>query len=555
MQTARISTLGKFHLEEKIGEGGMGIVYRAYDPDLHRSVAIKKIHPRFAGDEEYAHRFLTEARSVAATIHPNIAQIFSIHADDKEAPPYFVMEYVNGESLDKRVTRDGPLPVELLLQIAIQSARGLAAAHTKGIVHRDVKPSNILITQKSVVKLVDFGLARRTEDISSLTQVGVILGTPHYVSPEQGRGRSVDHRSDIYSLGCTLFYLATGREPFQRDNKVEIIVAHANEPAPLARSLRADLPIPLDEIFQRMLRKDPSDRYQSYEQLIEDIDRVLRKIGGGKSSRVTRSRWAAITLGGILLAGGVALLANQITPRTDHRAAVQNYFGSVYVDRDSEEMLDFKFANSDLQQFFLVPPSSDEQPETRHPRVERGQLSWQNYSGEVPFKAYFDQFEELFLRSVRFRGNPDFEIVIGHDPTLPHQRLRIAFAVGPKNDSSIVECYAHGERIDIQLEAPIIDFTLDSDVEYNFKLRRRAPKDGRVPFEFIVEQVKERGSAPQVRTKAIFSIPEESLPRGEVTLRGAGIRQPIWSVSMEEVMILGQLDHDRIGRELDGGAI
>ncbi|MGE3165676.1 MAG: serine/threonine-protein kinase [Planctomycetota bacterium] len=550
LRNARVVRLGKFQIEEKVGEGGMGIVYRAYDPDLHRDVAIKKIHPRFAGDEEYARRFLTEARSVAATVHPNIAQIFSIHADEPGCPPYFVMEYVEGESLDKLVRREGPLRLAVAVDIALQAARGLRAAHQKGIIHRDVKPSNILLTQRGVAKLVDFGLARRTEEVTSLTQVGIVLGTPHYVSPEQGRGRDVDLRSDIYSLGCTLFYFVTGREPFQHETKVEIIVAHANEPPPLASTSRPEIPAALDQLLLRCLQKDPSRRYQDYDSLIADLESLVREPATPPYRRPTLVASAAV---GLVLVSVAVYLALNAAPRADARPAVERYFGTTYSDHGSSELLDFHFDDTGLQRFFRFPPSSERRADTQHPIVQGGRLEWQNFASPVPLPIYLEHFGEVVLRDLRFQGSPDFELVLGYDTTLPQQRLRIAFAVGERNDLRVVECYFNGERVEPELDASRVDFTVENGVPYNLTLRRRPTQGDRVPFEFVLEQA--GNGRTSVRVALGFSIPESKLPRGGVALRCDGIRQPIWSVSVSQIMIRGQLNHDRIARERVRGAI
>jgi len=275
MRTTRRTSLGPFQLEEKIGEGGMGVVYRARDPQLRRLVAIKRIHDRYEKDENYCRRFLGEARAVAAVSHPNIAQIYSIHGSEGGEPPFFAMEYVEGLSADARVRRDGPLPLPLAIEIAIQAARGLRAAQQRGIVHRDVKPSNLLLDDRDQVKLVDFGLAFQVGDLTApQDDEDEILCTPHYVSPEQARGWWVDHRSDIYSLGCTLFFLVTGREPFQRQNRVDLFVAHANERAPLASAERPEVPPDLDQLIGRMLEKRPEDRPADYDELIDLLDRI-----------------------------------------------------------------------------------------------------------------------------------------------------------------------------------------------------------------------------------------------------------------------------------------
>ena len=303
MKTSRIGMFGGFSVEEKIGEGGMGVVYRGFDPDLQRPIAIKRIHPRLAASKEYAERFLAEARAVAAVIHPNVAQIFSIHAHtNDESPPYFVMEYVEGESAESRVRKRGPVKLMTAVDLTLQAARGLQAAFYKGIVHRDIKPSNLLINLHDEVKLVDFGLARQVSEIGNLTEAGMVLGTPHYVSPEQGRAHRVDHRSDIYSLGCTFYYMLTGTEPFQGASKLDVISAHSESSVPSLQGRIDGYTPAVDELLQRMLAKQPEERFQTYDELIRVLAGLL-----GTLKEDTRSH--RLTASPIILLGLLAVLA------------------------------------------------------------------------------------------------------------------------------------------------------------------------------------------------------------------------------------------------------
>ncbi|MEM7164881.1 MAG: serine/threonine-protein kinase [Planctomycetota bacterium] len=542
MLNARLEQLDHFTIEARIGEGGMGVVYRAYDPDLHRTVAIKKIHPRYEGDEEYASRFLTEARAVAAAVHPNIAQIFSIHARDETAPPYFVMEYVDGESVEARVQQQGPIPVPEAIDIAFQAARGLRAAHRKGIVHRDVKPSNILLTQRGDVKLVDFGLARRTEDLSHLTQVGVILGTPHFVSPEQSQGHHVDHRSDIYSLGCTLYFLLTGKEPFVGSTKVEVIVAHANEPAPHLESppfLRS-----IDTLLQKMLAKAPEERHQDYQGLLDDLTTVRRQLRGGRRGVTRRMlNWAAA----LLILCGIGLGASMLGP--GHRSPTTGYtpqklFGTVYHAEGENEGLDFKFARSDLQKFFRYSPDADDAfPPPRPPRVEGEHLSWRNFDRPITF-PYMKQFHFVEVLGLEFRGSPDFELVVGYDPEVPENQLRVFFGSDGRPNRSVFECWQGGKRVAIQQDQKHVDFTLNDRASYNVKLTRTADNT----YDFVIEQNATSGTSERERIR--FTLPDEQMLEGAIALRGAGLRPQGWGVSVREVVIGGRLDHPRIGREL-----
>ena len=551
MQSTRLERLDHFSIEARIGEGGMGIVYRAYDPDLHRAVAIKKIHPRYEGDEEYASRFLTEARAVAAAVHPNIAQIFSIHARDESAPPYFVMEFVDGESMEARVNGSGPVPVEEVIEIAIQAARGLHAAHQKGIVHRDVKPSNILLTKRGDVKLVDFGLARRTEDLSHLTQVGVILGTPHFVSPEQSQGHHVDHRSDIYSLGCTLYYLLTGKEPFVGNTKVEVIVAHANEAAPHLDHGR--FPRSLDDVLQRMLAKDTDDRYQDYPLLLEDLTAIRRELRGVERSSVRRAmNWIAV----LLILAGVALGASVMAPNGRPPKAIlspEQLYGSVYHQENEAQWLEYKFSDTRLQKFFKYPPTDDDDafPTPRHPRVSADTLAWRNFEQPILF-PHLLQFDSLEISEIEFRGSPDFELIVGYDADMPESQLRLFFGCDGRPNRQVVECWSKGERVQIELDQRHIDFTMHDRTSYNLKLTRVQDST----FDFVIEQnLRPPGSragsantATSERARIRFQLPATDMLRGAIALRGAGLRPQGWGVSLREVVINGHLDNRRNDR-------
>ena len=253
LKTPRLDKIGSFSIEEKIGEGGMGVVYRARDPRLQRTVAIKRIHPRLQESVDIRERFLTEARAIAAVSHPNIGQIHAIHED--EDPPYLVMEFLEGPSFEIQVEKQGPMSSAATIRVAISAARALRAAVRSGIIHRDVKPSNLLQDSRGVVKLVDFGLAGNLGE--NPQDEPEFLCTPQYGSPEQIQGWALDERSDIYSLGATLFHLLTGKPPFERDSRVDLMVAQVNEPARSPAALRSGIHPELALLVLRMLEKRP----------------------------------------------------------------------------------------------------------------------------------------------------------------------------------------------------------------------------------------------------------------------------------------------------------
>ena len=248
----------------------MGTVYKAWDPGLRRKVAVKTLLPDLANDQESRQRFLREAQSIASITHPHIIQIFSI--EEKDGIPFFAMEYVEGKPLDAILTERQKLPPGESLNFMSQTARGLQEAQRQGIVHRDIKPANLLLTTDGTVKITDFGLAKEIRANSGLTSVGIVMGSPNYMSPEQGRGEPVDHRSDIYSLGVTFFEMITGRLPFDAPTPMAMILKHTREPAPSAKQFSPKVSYPLARTIQKMLAKRPADRYQNYQAFLQDLD-------------------------------------------------------------------------------------------------------------------------------------------------------------------------------------------------------------------------------------------------------------------------------------------
>lgn len=269
----RTDRLGSYVIEAKVSEGGMGQVYRCFDPTLERRVAIKVLHDKFGQDPRYRERFLREARTIASLNHPRIAQIYGIETTDDRLS--IVMEFVDGQSLDQALAERGRVPAAEVEQWVRQAAVGLHVAALQGIVHRDVKPSNLLLDRHGNVKIVDFGLAKDLGSSRGITDEGIVLGTPQYLSPEQGRGKTVDIRSDIYSLGATFFHLLTGKTPFDKNSQIATIVAHVEESPPSPQDLRDDVPSEVVDVIGRMMAVAPEDRYPGYGELIEDLDRLI----------------------------------------------------------------------------------------------------------------------------------------------------------------------------------------------------------------------------------------------------------------------------------------
>lgn len=260
----------RYRLLERIGSGGMADVYRAEDTVLSRTVAVKVLYRSLAEDPDFVERFRREARSAASLSHPNIVAIYDWGAE--ESTYFIVMEFLEGKTLKDRLRREGALPQREAIRIAKIVASALAYAHKKGVIHRDVKPHNIIFTPDGDVKVTDFGIARGGS--STITQTGTILGTAQYVSPEQARGEDVDPSSDIYSLGIVLFEMLTGRVPFDGENPVSVALKQIEERPPLPSLIDNSIRVDLEKVVLKCLAKDRQLRYRTAEELIADLDRV-----------------------------------------------------------------------------------------------------------------------------------------------------------------------------------------------------------------------------------------------------------------------------------------
>jgi len=327
--------LGPYLIHERLGAGGMGVVYRATDTRLNRVVAIKALAPEALADPVRRLRFIQEARAASALDHPHIVTVYDIVEEAGQSS--IVMQYVAGQTL-AGLLRDGPLPLDLCLRYAVQIADALACAHKSGIIHRDLKPANVMITAGGQVKVLDFGLAklaeadpggpeRETLTAGPRTEEGRILGTAAYMSPEQAQGKKLDGRSDIFSLGALLYEMATGQRAFRGEDRVSILAAIVlGEPEPIS-TLAPSLPAELGRVISRALRKDPNRRWQTMADLRVAIEDLREEPRSGVTRAVPasrlRRRWLPLMIAGIAAVGAVAVYRLLVTPRVPQSAPIQ----------------------------------------------------------------------------------------------------------------------------------------------------------------------------------------------------------------------------------------
>ncbi|MHC5905054.1 serine/threonine-protein kinase [Streptomyces sp. S6] len=288
-------TVGGFRIEGEIGRGGMAVVYRARDLRLDRTVALKLLAPELARNDTFRQRFAHESKVAAGLDHPNIVPVFA--AGEADGVIYIAMRYVQGSDLRRFLDREGPLPLATTVRIAVQIASALDAAHAHGLVHRDVKPGNVLIApgpddeHPEHAYLTDFGLTKKSLSLTGFTTVGQFVGTLDYVAPEQIAGKPVDGRCDVYGLACVVHECLTGQPPFRRDDDMALLWAHQYDAPPAPTSLRPELPARLDAVFAKALAKDPGDRYASCLAFAGELR------GGEAGPPVRPPEWAAVMFG------------------------------------------------------------------------------------------------------------------------------------------------------------------------------------------------------------------------------------------------------------------
>jgi serine/threonine-protein kinase len=320
----------RYELEELVGKGGMSTVYRARDRLLERTVAIKLLHEQYSRDDDYVERFRREARAAARLSHPNIVTV--IDRGESDGRQFIVFEYVDGQNLKQLVESKGRLPVRTALELSIEIGHALAFAHESGLVHRDVKPQNVLLGNGDV-KVTDFGIAHSGDVKQGLTQTGTVLGTSDYIAPEQATGQPVSELSDVYSLGVVVYELLAGEPPYKGESFLAVAMQHVNDPVPSIADVRADVPLRLDAALRRAMEKAPEDRFESMSAFVDELEAVLGELGRPDSDRTTimpaveparaprrrrrgvLSPWLVLLLGlaliGIALAAYLALRNNE----------------------------------------------------------------------------------------------------------------------------------------------------------------------------------------------------------------------------------------------------
>jgi serine/threonine-protein kinase len=272
-----LGRLGRYEVLQVVGRGGMGIVLKAVDPSLQRVVAIKVLAPYLAMSGNARRRFTREAQAAAAVTYEHVVTIHAV--EETNGLPYLVMQYIDGQSLQERLDRDGPPEVKEILRIGMQAASGLAAAHAQGLVHRDIKPANILLENGiQRVKLTDFGLARAVDDAAALTQSGMVAGTPEYMAPEQARGEAVDHRADLFSLGSVLYAMCTGRPPFRATTALAVLRRVSDDQPRPIKQINPDVPDWLIAVITKLHAKDPAARFQSAAEVAELLGQYLARV-------------------------------------------------------------------------------------------------------------------------------------------------------------------------------------------------------------------------------------------------------------------------------------
>jgi hypothetical protein len=282
----------RYELKEIVGSGGMSSVYCAFDTLLERHVALKILHEQFGADEDHVERFRREARAVAQLSHPNIVTV--IDRGEEDGRQFIVFELIEGENLKELVARGGPLPVRRVLELGLEVGRALAFAHAQGLVHRDVKPQNVLLNEDGLAKVTDFGIVRSLGTVGQ-TETGTVLGTSQYIAPEQARGERVDAPTDVYSFGVVLYELLAGEVPYPGDNFLTVAMRHVNEAVPNVLERRPDTPLRLATLIERCMAKHPTERPASMDEVVSELESVRSELDakdGGEATMIIKPKAA-----------------------------------------------------------------------------------------------------------------------------------------------------------------------------------------------------------------------------------------------------------------------
>jgi hypothetical protein len=595
MTRARETSIGPYRVLYRIGSGGMGIVYKAHDAKLDRHVAIKVLKEKLAGNERYLKRLSREARAVASLSHPAVIQIYAFedgsgpassprggadHAGQGELP-FLVMEYVEGESIEARLKRGEVFSSAAALDIAAEAARGLRAAQSEGIIHRDIKPSNILIRSDGAVKIVDFGLAKEIDSDGSITDEGMVLGTPHYISPEQGQGRKVDHRSDIYSLGATLYHMVTGQPVFEGDSHASVIYAHVHTPPRPPHELRLDVPPAVSAIIGKMLAKDPEQRYAGYDALIADFEASIDgRVPGRETVRSARrtyrrqrpgTRAAFWFLCGLAAWSGLALLIVGLLTWIEGRetqdsadAALRLLSDRALLARDpasGRDVLELNFQSIaakqsvDIDKLFAAP--GGRRPPPKPVLSQTGGLGFP--AGDIPYllRLPFSNIDEIVLSELRLKGFGHLGVALCHPDGQVIRKFWVTLGGGDERGTRIenpLTALRHGASAALD-PAPA---PLDALGNGTFDVSLRFQRDGeRTRIWFTVRRHRrEPAQGPVVYPRPgqaeSFVVEGTDWNRGLLVLEPHSPIRPVLEPALARLKVVGTLDRERKLIDLDG---